>query len=113
MVVYRKNPLYYLCCCMLLMGLCLPLCACGKKQNLVNTHKMPGHKFADLLNNSNVNKTTDSNSKGPLTRTKSGIYIYKDESTVNTSGYKFQLKDKTNVGPDEVRFDAEHFRTRY
>ena len=89
------------------------LCGCNQKENFVNTHKMPGHKVLDLLNSARTQGKSKKEDQGPITRTKSGVYIYKDESIVNTTGYRFQIKDKTNLGPKDVRFDAEHFKTRY
>ena len=99
-----------------MLGMCVVLCfcGCGSSQNVINTHKMPGHKMKELLNKTVPSKsTTKKDASSALTRTKSGVYIYKDESVVNTSGYKFHIKDKTDLGPSDVRFDAEHFRTRY
>ena len=72
---------------------------------------MPGHKVSELIKM--VPATKQTSNDGPLTKTKSGVYIYKDNSTVNTSGYRFNFKEKTDIGPTDVRFEAEHFRTRY
>lgn len=111
-VVFKKTIFRVSCC---LLGMCTVLCFCGcsNSHNVINTHKMPGHKIKEMLNKTTPSKATKNDAHSPLTRTKSGVYIYKDESVVNTSGYKFHIKDKTDLGPSDVRFDAEHFRTRY
>ena len=113
MVDCRKNLLFYFSLCLLVSCLCFVLTGCKSKQNIINTHSMPGHKFSNLLNNTTREQESVTNKNSPLTKTKSGVYIYKDGSTVNTTGYKFHIKDKTNIGPTDVRFDAEHFRTKY
>ena len=113
MVECAKNKLFSVVMCILVLCISLPLTGCQNKQNLINTHRMPGHKMSELLKATIPDNSTNSSSKGPLTRTKSGVYIYKDNSVTNTSGYKFQIKERTNLGPTDVRFDAEHFRTRY
>lgn len=111
-MVEANKKLFSCCLCLALFLFCsMFLCGCKDKQNVINTHKMPGHKINELINRvPEVEKKIDNS---PLTRTKSGVYIYKDNSTVNTSGYRFNFKEKTDIGPTDVRFDAEHFRTRY
>ena len=100
---------YFVCVTVIIM--CLFLSGCEKKQSLINTHYMPGHKFSDFINKSS--SQLPSRGDNGITRTKSGLYIYKDNSTINTTGYKFNFKVRSDVGPMDVKFDAEHFRTRY
>lgn len=94
---------------------CLPamvlFCGCQNKQNLINTSHMPGEKLQNLINT--IPSDNQHKKDVGLVRTKSGVYIYKDNATINTTGYKFHIKDKTDLGPSDVRFDAEHFKTRY
>lgn len=112
MMVEASKKLLSCCLGLALLSFCaIILCGCGDKQNVINTHKMPGHKVSELIKM--VPATKQTSNDGPLTKTKSGVYIYKDNSTVNTSGYRFNFKEKTDIGPTDVRFDAEHFRTRY
>ncbi len=112
MMVEASKKLLSCCMCLIVTALCCTaLCGCQSNQNVINTHAMPGSKIHNLM------KTLPSSSKQAdneaITKTRSGVYIYKDNSTVNTSGYKFQFREKTDIGPTEVRFDAEHFRTRF
>lgn len=88
------------------------LCGCSHTNKVINTYQMPGHKFSDMLQNNTPLKQSASKKTG-ITRTKSGVYIYKDDSVTNTTGYNFRHKDKSDVGPNDVRFDAENFRTKY
>ena len=108
-----KNTGLFMVYCLLGAAILLCGCGCDKKENFINTHSMPGHKMLDLLNKTSPQSIEMNSDKSPLTRTKSGLYIYKDKSVINTSGYNFYIKDKTDLGPREVRFDAEHFKTRY
>ena len=112
MMVEASKKLLSCCLGLALFLFCgIILCGCSNKQNLINTHNMPGHKVSELIKM--VPATKQTSNDGPLTKTKSGLYIYKDNSTINTSGYRFNFKEKTDIGPTDVRFDAEHFRTRY
>lgn len=110
MVEALKNRLYCVLSCALVGLFCVLSCGCSNNPRVINTHSMPGHKVGDILRGSAAQKVQKDS---PLTRTKSGVYIYKDTSVVNTAGYNFQFKEKTQVGPSDVRFDAEHFKTRY
>lgn len=112
MVELNKSLLYYLLSAAVVIVFALPLCACSNNAKVINTHAMPGHRVTDMLKNTTAAQGLNKK-ESPLTVTKSGVYIYKDNSTVNTTGYNFQLRDKTDVGPNDVRFDAEHFRTKY
>ena len=112
MVIVGQKTVNRLLCVLLVLCLCCFICGCKKQTNFVNTHQMPGHRVLDLLDNT-VSSTKKQDSGSALVRTKSGMYIYKDNSVINTSGYKFQLRDRTDIGPSDVRFDAEHFTTRY
>lgn len=112
MVEAIKNISYRVLSAALLLSLILPLSACSNGSKVINTHAMPGHKVSDLIQRTNSSQTMNKKDS-PVSVTKSGVYIYKDNSMVNTTGYRFQVKDKTDVGPNDVRFDAEHFKTRY
>ena len=103
----------YLCnvlSCLVLLTVFLMLTGCTNNSHVINTNAMPGHKFTNVMKN-----TTGQAQKGasPIVKTKSGVYIYKDNSTVNTTGYRFHINDSMDIGPSDIRFDAEHFRTRY
>lgn len=90
----------------------LMLCGCSDTTKMINPKQMPGHRFSDVLKGTGASQVPTSSKTG-VTRTKSGVYIYKDESVTNTTGYNFKYSDKTDVGPQEVRFDAEKFKTKY
>lgn len=105
-----KKYLYGFISCVLLGVTLLILSGCTSSSHVVNTRSMPGHRFTNVLKNVSGQQTSKDS---PLVRTKSGVYIYKDNSTVNTTGYRFRMNDSIDIGPTDVRFDAEHFRTRY
>lgn len=106
MVEAYKHFNYIMLSCLILGVLSLILCGCGK-QNVINTNKMPGNKVTDII------KPLQKPEGKEIIKTKSGVYIYKDNSTTNTSGYNFNIKTKTSIEPSEIKFDAEKTLLRY
>ncbi len=106
MVEAYKHFNYIVLSCLILGVLSLVLCGCGN-QRVINTNKMPGHKVSDII------KPLQKPKGKEIIKTKSGVYIYKDNTTTNTSGYNFKVQTKTNVEPNEIKFDAEKTILRY
>lgn len=100
----------------LMLCLCLSLAVlsgCNSKHSLVDTNKIPGHKFSSMMQFQQKDEGYQKDEKTGLVRTKSGIYIYKDNTTINTTGYNFKIKNKEDVGPADFKFDAEKSNLRY
>lgn len=79
------------------------LTACGGNNKIINTKKMPGNKVEKMLNDNNKS----------MKKSKNGVYVIKDNTTYNNTGKEFKVRPDVNVGPDNVRFDSEHFKTKY
>ena len=87
------------------------LSGCSGSKSVVDTNRMPGHKMKSMLQKTQVNTSANSSKTG-VSRTKSGVYIYKDNSTVNTTGYEFKFRDK-NINPVDMKLDIEKSTLRY
>lgn len=111
MVEAYKYSLFSVLSCIVLGLFVLILSGCTSNNQVINTYRMPGHKVSDMMNP--YGSGVHGSKKNPVTRTKSGVYIYKDNSVINTTGYNFSVKSHSGIEPSDVSFDAEKMPTRY
>lgn len=81
------------------------LTACVHNTNVINTKSMPGNAVSKI-----IGKKTKVEA---VKKAKNGVYIIIDDTTTNNTGVKFQTQTNTHIGPGNVKFDYEDFKTKY